>query len=142
MTLTFRQILFSTFRSYLSFFYFAFFHLTRYYLILIFGLGFLLHSLWFFGGLAILYTSIVDYCVKKPDLNYPVFRAAADKEWASFENDMHAMQDDFEAYALTLYKKSTESGRRYLTRYTHSICDQALRKVLELTHTLKTDFYQ
>jgi cellulose synthase/poly-beta-1,6-N-acetylglucosamine synthase-like glycosyltransferase len=63
----------STFRSYLSFFYFFFFHLVRYYLILILGLGFLLHSLWLFGGLAILYTSIVDYHVKKPGLNYPVY---------------------------------------------------------------------
>ena len=73
MVLTFRQILSSTFRSYLSFFYFAFFHLTRYYLVLIFGLGFLLHSIWFFGGLMIVYTSIVDYHIKKPELPYPVF---------------------------------------------------------------------
>lgn len=73
MVLPVRQIAYSTFRSYLSFFYFSFFHLVRYYLILILGLGFLLHSLWLFGGLAVLYTSIVDYHVKKPNLNYPVF---------------------------------------------------------------------
>ena len=55
------------------FFYFSFFHLVRYYLILILVLGFLLHSLWLFGGVAVLYTSIVDYYVKKPSLNYPFF---------------------------------------------------------------------
>ncbi|MFH1646547.1 MAG: mycofactocin biosynthesis glycosyltransferase MftF [Chloroflexota bacterium] len=63
----------AAFRSYLSLFYFAFFHLVRYYLILIFALGFLLHPLWLFGGLAIVYTSIVDFTVKKPQLNYPAF---------------------------------------------------------------------
>jgi len=73
MSMHISQTVYSTFRSYLSFFYFSFFHLVRYYLILILGLGFLLHSLWLFGGLAILYTSIVDYHVKKPGLNYPAF---------------------------------------------------------------------
>lgn len=69
----FPQVIYATFRSYLSFFYFAFFHLVRYYLILIFALGFLWHPLWIFGGLAIIYTSIVDYWLKKPKLFYPVF---------------------------------------------------------------------
>ncbi len=73
MALAFRQIAYSILRSYLSFSYFAFFHLVRYYLILIFALGFLLNSLWLFGVLAILLTSIVDYSVKKPGLLYPVF---------------------------------------------------------------------
>ncbi|HUT68358.1 MAG TPA: mycofactocin biosynthesis glycosyltransferase MftF [Dehalococcoidales bacterium] len=71
--LPFPKILYATFRSYLSFFYFAFFHLVRYYLIPIFAFGFLWHPLWIFGGLAIIYTSVVDYCVKKPELLYPVF---------------------------------------------------------------------
>jgi mycofactocin system glycosyltransferase len=73
MALPFRQIAYAILRSHLSFCYFAFFHLVRYYLIPIFGLGFLLHSLWFFGGLAVLLTSIVDYSVRKPGLLYPVF---------------------------------------------------------------------
>lgn len=73
MALPFRQIAYSILRSYLSFCYFAFFHLVRYYLILIFALGFLLNSLWLFSGLAILLTSIVDYSVKKPSLAYPTF---------------------------------------------------------------------
>lgn len=73
MVLPFRQIAYSTLRSYLSFGYFAFFHLVRYYLILIFALGFWLHSMWFFGGLAILWTSIVDYYIKRPNLPYPAF---------------------------------------------------------------------
>lgn len=69
----FPQILLSTIRSYLSFCYFAFFHLMRYYLIPIFAFGFLWHPLWIFGGVAITYASIVDYYVKKPKLLYPVF---------------------------------------------------------------------
>ncbi|MCK4863309.1 MAG: mycofactocin biosynthesis glycosyltransferase MftF [Dehalococcoidales bacterium] len=73
ITLPFPQVISATLRSYLSFFYFAFFHLVRYYLILIFALGFLWHPLWVFGGLAIICTSIVDYYVKKPGLFYPVF---------------------------------------------------------------------
>ncbi len=73
MVLPFRQVACATLRSYLSSFYFAFFHLVRYYLVLIFGFGFLWHPLWFFGGLAILYTSIVDYCVKKTGLPFGVF---------------------------------------------------------------------
>ncbi len=73
MELPFPQVIYSTFRSYLSFFYFALFHLVRYYLILIFALGFLWHPLWVFGGLAIIYTSIVDCRVKKPKLSYPFF---------------------------------------------------------------------
>jgi mycofactocin system glycosyltransferase len=67
------QIAYSALRSYLSFFYFAFFHPMRYYLILIVLLGFIWHPLWLFGGLAIIYTSIVDYYVKKPKIFYTVF---------------------------------------------------------------------
>jgi hypothetical protein len=73
MVLPFWQIAYATLRSYLSFYYFAFFHLVRYYLVLIIFLGFLLHSLWLFIGLAVLATSIVDFYVKRPDLPYPVF---------------------------------------------------------------------
>ncbi len=73
MAASFPKLIYATFRSYLSFFYFAFFHMMRYYLILIVVLGFLWHAFWLFGGLAIVYTSIVDYYVKKPGLLYPVF---------------------------------------------------------------------
>jgi len=73
IAISFPRMVYSVFRSYFSFFYFAFFHLMRYYLILIVGLGFLWHPLWLFGGLALVDTSVVDYYVKKPDLFYPVF---------------------------------------------------------------------
>ncbi len=69
----FQQVVLSTLRSYVSLFYYAFSHLTRYYLILIFALGFLWHPFWYFGSLALIYASVVDYCVKKPGLPYPVF---------------------------------------------------------------------
>ncbi len=68
-----QQVTASTIRSGLSFFYFAFFHLVRYYLVLILILGFLWYPAWAFAGLALLVTSIVDFFVKKPALPYPVF---------------------------------------------------------------------
>ncbi|MFC1933255.1 mycofactocin biosynthesis glycosyltransferase MftF [Chloroflexota bacterium] len=73
MVLPLRQIAYAVLRSYFSFYYFTLFHLVRYYLVLMCGLGFLVHSIWFFVGLAILFTSIVDYYVKRPNLPYSVF---------------------------------------------------------------------
>jgi mycofactocin system glycosyltransferase len=73
MGIAFRQIVYAALRSYLSSFYFTFFHLIRYYLILFVVLGLLWYPLWIFGGLAILYASIVDYYVKKPKLFYMIF---------------------------------------------------------------------
>jgi mycofactocin glycosyltransferase len=67
------QLCYSALRSFLSFFYFAFFHLARYYLVLLIGLGFWWCPFWIFGGLAIIYASIVDYLTKKPNLFYPIF---------------------------------------------------------------------
>jgi mycofactocin system glycosyltransferase len=60
-------------RSYLSFFYFVFFHLIRYYLVLFIGFGVLWYPLWILGGLALVYASIADYLTKKPKLFYPIF---------------------------------------------------------------------
>ncbi len=60
-------------RTFLSFGYFAFFHLARYYLILFIGLGFLWYPLWILGGLALVYASAADYLIKRPVLFYPVF---------------------------------------------------------------------
>jgi mycofactocin system glycosyltransferase len=71
--LAFSQTVYSAFRSWLSFYYFAFFHLARYYLVLFIGFGFLWHPLWIFGGLAVVYASAVDFSVRKPALLYPVF---------------------------------------------------------------------
>lgn len=71
--LSFPQIALASLRSHLSFFYFALFHLIRYYLLIIIALGIAWHPLWILGGLALIYTSIVDYYVKKPGLLYPFF---------------------------------------------------------------------
>jgi mycofactocin system glycosyltransferase len=70
---SFRQKAASILRSYFSFFYYAFFHVTRYYLVLFILFGFLWYPLWILGGLGILWASGVDYAVKKPGLFYPVF---------------------------------------------------------------------
>lgn len=63
----------SALRSHYSFCYFVFFHLTRYYLILFIGFGFLWHPLWILGVLMIVQTSLTDYFVKKPAIRYPFF---------------------------------------------------------------------
>jgi mycofactocin glycosyltransferase len=73
MGIAFGQLCYSALRSFLSFFYFFFFHLARYYLVLLIGLGFWWCPFWIFGGLAILYASIVDYLLKKPRFFYPIF---------------------------------------------------------------------
>jgi mycofactocin system glycosyltransferase len=67
------DIISSTLRSHLSFYYYACFHLVRYYLVLFIGLGFLWYPIWIFGGVGIILSSITDFYVKKPRLLYPVF---------------------------------------------------------------------
>ncbi len=66
-------IIFSSLRTHFSFYYYTSFHLVRYYLILLLGIGFLFHPLFFFCIFALLLTSAVDYATKKPRLVYPVY---------------------------------------------------------------------
>jgi mycofactocin system glycosyltransferase len=73
MGISSRQLFNAVLRSLLSFVYFVFFHLIRYYLVLFIGFGVLWPPLWILGGLALVYASIADYLVKKPKLFYPVF---------------------------------------------------------------------
>jgi mycofactocin glycosyltransferase len=70
---SFNLIFHSTLRSFFSFYYFASFHLLRYYLILLLMLGFLFHPIWYFAMLVLILASFTDYIVKKPKLTYPVF---------------------------------------------------------------------
>jgi hypothetical protein len=71
--LAFAQVAYAALRSYLSFFYFVFFHLIRYYLVPFIGFGVLWPPLWILSGLALVYASTVDYFRRKPKLFYPVF---------------------------------------------------------------------
>lgn len=71
--LALNQLTLVTLRSYFSLFYYALFHIVRYYWILLVLFGLAWAPFWYFGGLALLYTSLVDYYVKKPKLIYPVF---------------------------------------------------------------------
>jgi mycofactocin system glycosyltransferase len=73
MGLPFIQVAYAVLRSHLSCFYFVFFHLIRYYLVLLIGFGVLWPPLWILGGLALVYASLVDYLVKNPRVFYPVF---------------------------------------------------------------------
>lgn len=67
------KIFSSVLRGYFSFFYFALFHLVRYYFILFLLLGILYHPVWYICVLAITVSSASDYLVKKPRLAFPAF---------------------------------------------------------------------
>ena len=64
---------FSVLRSYFSFFYFASFHVVRYYMVLFLFLGVFFHPFWCLGLSMLLLSSSVDYHVKRPQLSFPVF---------------------------------------------------------------------
>ena len=68
-----RKVAFSVVRTYLSFFYFASFHLVRYYLVAMLIAGFAFHTLWFLALFLLFLSSAVDYQTKRPALTYPGF---------------------------------------------------------------------
>jgi mycofactocin system glycosyltransferase len=67
------RILFSVVRSHCSFFYFASFHVIRYYMVTLIVLGFFFHSVWFLLFLMVLLSSTVDYSSRRPRLVFPLF---------------------------------------------------------------------
>lgn len=73
MELALAPLLYAVLRSYLSLGYYAAFHLVRYYLILLVGLGFIWTPCWYYAGAILVYASVVDAYVKGPRLAYPVF---------------------------------------------------------------------
>jgi len=80
-----RWVWFAVLRGHLSTSYFLFFHLVRYYLLLMVAAGFVLPSLWLFAGFAVLYTSVVDFSVKHPRLWYPTFLCFYLAEHAAYQ---------------------------------------------------------
>jgi mycofactocin glycosyltransferase len=62
-------------RLYLSCSYYMSFHLVRYYLILLAGLGFIFHGIWILSVGLLLVSGGVDYYVKKPKINIFTFLA-------------------------------------------------------------------
>ncbi len=73
MALPFTLILCSSLRSIASFYYYTSFHLIRYYLVFMVLAGFILPSIWLLGIGALLISSIVDFSLKKPNMNYLSF---------------------------------------------------------------------
>jgi mycofactocin glycosyltransferase len=67
------KILFSVARSYLALFYFASFHVIRYYMLILVFLGFFFHPIWYLCLLMLLLSSLVDFSVKRPQLAFPLF---------------------------------------------------------------------
>jgi len=68
-----RKVAFSVVRTYLSFFYFASFHLVRYYLVAILLVGCAFRTLWPLALFFFFLSSAVDYETKRPVLFYPTF---------------------------------------------------------------------
>jgi mycofactocin glycosyltransferase len=72
-------------RGHLSMLYFAYFHLTRYYLGPLTALGFLARGFWWLEGAAVLYSSGVDYFTKRPRLPLPVYMALYVAEHVAYQ---------------------------------------------------------
>jgi mycofactocin system glycosyltransferase len=72
-------------RSHLSMLYFAYFHLTRYYLGPLTALGLLARGFWWLEAAAVLYSSGVDYFTKRPRLPLPVYGALYLAEHAAYQ---------------------------------------------------------
>jgi mycofactocin glycosyltransferase len=72
-------------RSHLSMLYFAYFHLTRYYLGPLTALGLLSRGFWWLEAAAVLYSSGVDYFTKRPRLPLPVYAALYLAEHAAYQ---------------------------------------------------------
>jgi len=68
-----RKVAFSVVRTYLSFIYFASFHLVRYYLVAIVLVGLAFHTLWSLALFFLILSSAVDHQTKRPALAYPTF---------------------------------------------------------------------
>lgn len=73
LNLPLSRIAVSVIRGHFSLAYFFSFHLTRYYLILMIPLGFLLPPLWLLSLCALLIATAVDYTTRRPKLSYPVY---------------------------------------------------------------------
>jgi mycofactocin glycosyltransferase len=67
------KILFSLLRTYLSLFYFVSFHVVRYYTVLLVLLGLLLPQFWLLCLSLVLFSSAVDYRLKRPSLGFLPF---------------------------------------------------------------------
>jgi len=72
-TISLKVLVLSVLKSTFSMYYFASFHLVRYYLQLFFLIGFIFSPFWVFCAIILALSSVVDYRVKKPDLFYPAF---------------------------------------------------------------------
>ncbi len=68
-----RRVWFAVARGHLSMLHFVLFHLVRYYLVVLAGIGLLVHGVWLFAAVALVYVSAIDYWIRRPRLSYPVF---------------------------------------------------------------------
>jgi mycofactocin glycosyltransferase len=73
ISISFGKVCSSVVRMYISYFYMMSFHLIRYYLVLLFLLGFAFHSLWALGIFFLILAASIDYSVKRPRLAFPFF---------------------------------------------------------------------
>jgi mycofactocin system glycosyltransferase len=103
-----QRILYSVVRTHFSFFYFASFHVVRYYTIALLLLGLLFHPLWLLCLSLLLTTSIVDYRLKKPRLPFAVFFFYYVLEQVAYQAGVFAgclRQRTFSSYGVKLVRR-------------------------------------
>jgi len=71
--ITLKKLCLSTLKSHLSLFYYAGFFMIRYFLILFIITGLIYFPVWIAGFGLLMICSGVDFCIRKPNLSYPVF---------------------------------------------------------------------
>jgi mycofactocin glycosyltransferase len=68
-----RWVWFAVLRGHLLFVYVAAFHLVRYYLLVLVAAGFIYRPIWLLAGAALVYSAVVEYHTRRPQLGRVVF---------------------------------------------------------------------
>ena len=80
-----RRVASSVLRGHLSLVYYLFFHLVRYYLIVLVAAAVALPAIWPLAAFAVLYTGVVDYAVQRPRLGLATFLGYRVLEHAAYQ---------------------------------------------------------
>lgn len=101
------RVLLSVARGHLSMLYFVYFHLVRYYLVLLAVAGMISRGTWRLGALAAVYAGTVDYATRRPRLAYPTYLGCYLAEHIAYQVGVIAgcvRAETFRSYLLTLQR--------------------------------------
>jgi mycofactocin system glycosyltransferase len=99
------SLLKSFLRSTFSVYYFIFFHLMRYYLLLMLAAGVVYSPVWHLAAISLVISSIVDYSVKKPDISFAAFLCFYALEHLAYQTGVLGgclKQKSFKCYKLKI----------------------------------------